>query len=123
MEGREFENFLTLMFDILGYKSKTTKESGDFGADVVLVKNNTKIVIQAKRYTGNVSLDAVQEVHSAKSHYSAHEAWVITNSNFTKAAKELAISSNVRLIARDELIDLIVESQKSTKKNSLLHSI
>ncbi|MEG0473449.1 MAG: restriction endonuclease, partial [Solibacillus sp.] len=40
--------------------------------------------------------------------YNATEAWVVTNSHFTKQAKKLADINGVYLIDRDELIDIIL---------------
>ncbi|WP_397548196.1 restriction endonuclease [Rossellomorea marisflavi] len=60
------------------------------------------------------SRTAVQEIASAKSHYSADECWVITNSFFTEPAKRLASSNHVRLVDRDQLIDWILTLKKKT---------
>jgi restriction system protein len=56
-----------------------------------------KIVVQCKRSTTPVGIAAIQEVLGAKSHYRAQEAWVVSNSTFTKAAQKLAKSCGVRL--------------------------
>ena len=40
--------------------------------------------------------------------YDADEAWVVTNSYFTKQALKLAEINEVYLIDRDELIDMIL---------------
>lgn len=104
MDGVQFEHYLAALFKGMGYKTEVTKASGDYGADLILVKNNEKTVVQAKRYKSNIGIKAVQEISSARLHYQATSAWVVTNSNFTKAAVELAQSNNVRLIGREELI-------------------
>jgi len=107
MTGIQFEKFLMLRYRSMGYIVKETPVSGDFGADLVLHKNSRKIVVQAKRYSKTVGLKAVQEVSSAKPHYKADEAWVVTNNYFTVAAKQLAATNNVRLINRDQLIEIL----------------
>ncbi|WP_410241948.1 restriction endonuclease, partial [Enterococcus faecium] len=43
-------------------------------------------------------------------YYQAHEGWVVTNSNFTDSAYELAAPNQVRLIARMELEELLKEA-------------
>ena len=43
--------------------------------------------------------------------YNATEAWVITNSYYTKQAQKLAESNDVYLIDRDELIEIILDSK------------
>jgi restriction system protein len=60
-----------------------TRLGGDYGADLVLSKDGKRIVVQAKRYSKNVGLKAVQEVRGAGSHYGASAVWVITNRDYT----------------------------------------
>lgn len=98
MSGKHFELFVRDRLIARGYANiETTRGSGDMGADLIVRQNGRVIVIQCKRYAGAVGLAAVQEVLGAKSFYQADEAWVITNSTFTPAARRLARSANVRL--------------------------
>ncbi|MBU3574163.1 restriction endonuclease [Priestia aryabhattai] len=108
MDGRQFEIYLQILFRHLGYHPEVTKQSGDFGADLIMEKDE-KIVVQAKRYgyKNRVSLSAVQEVYGAKAYYRANQAWVVTNSYYTKQAKELAAACHVKLIDREDLQALI----------------
>jgi len=69
-----------------------------YGADLILEKNNRKIVVQAKRYSKPAGIKSVHEVNSALSHYKANEAWIVTNNDNTPAAINLAKSNNVKLI-------------------------
>ncbi|MEO8052352.1 MAG: restriction endonuclease [Acidobacteriota bacterium] len=99
MSGQEFELLVKSLLARHGYVSiEMTPGSGDMGADLVVRHNERVIVIQCKRYSGAVGLQAVQEILGAKSFYQAHEAWVITNSTFTDPARMLARSGQVRLI-------------------------
>lgn len=116
MDGFQFEHYLVELFKKYNYKSVRTPDSGDYGADLILKKDNQKIVVQAKRYRNNVGIKAVQEVLGAKSYYKADEAWVVANSNYTKAAIKLAEESSVRLIARDELIEMLFRLQNENKR-------
>jgi len=109
MDGIQFEYYLKELYLSRGYGVEVTSASGDYGADLVLKKDGEKIVAQAKRYSKDVGIKAVQEVIGAKSYYRADGAWVVTNSYFTKAARELAQTGNIRLVDRDELIDFILE--------------
>lgn len=112
MEGYEFEELLKAIFFYLGYKVDVTKKSRDYGADLILSDdNNSLIVVQAKRYNKSVGAKSVQEINAAKIHYKANEAWVVTNSNFTQAAEVLARETDVKLIDRDELIELFAEAK------------
>ena len=108
MTGEEFEQFLGELFKKRGFKITYTSISGDYGADLILRDGDEKIAVQAKRYSGNVGVKAVQEVIGAVKMYDADEAWVVTNSYFTKQAIKLAEINDVYLIDRDELIDIIL---------------
>lgn len=114
MTGKQFEEYLSELFKMMGYNSRVTQQAGDYGADLVLSKDNRRIVIQAKRYKKNVGIKAVQEIFGAINHYKAQEGWVVTNSGYTKAAETLAKSNSVKLIGREQLIEMILKA-KATK--------
>ncbi|PYI56634.1 restriction endonuclease [Paenibacillus flagellatus] len=113
MEGFEFEEYLTYIFQLKGYKSERTKASGDFGADIVLQKDGIKTVVQTKRYKNKVDLSAVQEIVTSMRMYQANFAMVVTNSYFTKPAIELAKANNVELWDRDRLINELARMRPS----------
>ncbi|WP_025680642.1 restriction endonuclease [Paenibacillus massiliensis] len=112
MDGIQFEQYLGHLFRSQGYKAEVTQAAGDFGADLVLSKDGRRIVVQAKRYNKNVGLKAVQEAQGARAHYKASEAWVVTNSKFTQQAFQLANSNGVRLIGRDELVEMLLQMKE-----------
>ncbi|HDX9588878.1 TPA: restriction endonuclease [Bacillus pseudomycoides] len=116
MNGHQFEEYLGVLFQKLGYQTQVTKASGDFGADLILQKNNKKIIVQAKRYGKNVGISSVQEIVGAKAFYKADETWVVTNSKFTPAARKLASANRVVLIDRERLIQLGVKVNKRKVK-------
>lgn len=116
MTGIQFEEFLMLRYKSRGYEVRDTPKTGDFGADMILQKDSKKIVVQAKRYSKSVGIKAVQEVTSAKPYYKADEAWIVTNNYFTKAAVKLAYSNNIKLIDREQLIDLLTKESNLSKQ-------
>lgn len=119
MDGFLFEEYLSLLFKEHGYKTKRTKNTGDFGADLIISKNNEKIVVQAKRYNNNVGIKAIQEVIGSVKYYNADRAMVITNSYFTKPAIKLAETNNVELVNRDKLINMLLIMNPDESKISL----
>ncbi|MEK3866366.1 restriction endonuclease [Paenibacillus sp. FSL H7-0716] len=108
MEGIQFEKYLGHLFRAQGYKAEVTKAAGDYGADLIIEKDGKKIVVQAKRYNKNVGIKAVQEAQASIAHYGASEAWVVSNSDYTAAANDLAKSNRVKLINREALIEMIL---------------
>ena len=103
MDGFQFEAFLVEIFQTIGYDVKETKKTADQGADLFVTRFGKNMVIQAKNYSGSVGNAAVQQAISAKAFYGCDEAMVVTNSYYTKSAKELASAAGVRLVDRDGL--------------------
>lgn len=118
MRGRQFEEFVGTIFQYQGYKVSYTSTTGDFGADLILYKGKETIVVQAKRYKNSVGVKAVQEVIPSMNMYNASSAWVITNSVYTKQALTLAKKNNVRMIEREELIQMSLEMQNKLKQEN-----
>lgn len=104
MEGVTFEKYLYTHFTKMGYKVKLTAKSNDYGADLILMKNGQRTVVQAKRYKNKVGIAAIQQIVAAKAYYKASQAMVITNSFFTDSAKNLAKKNGVILWDRTTLI-------------------
>lgn len=103
MDGFQFEAFLVEIFQTIGFDVKETKKTADQGADLFVTRFGKNMVIQAKNYTGSVGNAAVQQAISAKAFYGCDEAMVVTNSYYTKSAKDLAATAGVRLVDREGL--------------------
>lgn len=120
MTGEEFEEFLKIQFEQLGFLAETTKTSNDYGADLILHKKNLVIAVQAKRYQANIGVKAVQEVIGSMAYYEAQKGLVVTNSVFTKNAEKLASANNVILWDRDVLVRLLSGEPMTGYINELL---
>lgn len=109
LSGVEFEEFLAGLFRAQDYTAELTPTSGDYGADLILSKAGQRIAVQAKRYTGSVGVQAVQEALSGKAYYQCHTAWVISTGTFTVNALELAEKSGVKMIGRSDIGNLMAQ--------------
>lgn len=107
LEGYEFEEFISNLLINLGYDTKVTQESGDYGIDVVAVKDNIRYAIQCKNYSQSVGNKAIQEAYSGKNYYDCHVAIVVTNNHFTTNAINQAKMNKVVLWDRNKLQELI----------------
>lgn len=112
MTGVEFENYVEALLRRDGYKTETTPTSGDYGVDLVAIKDKQRIAIQCKRYTKNIDQAAVREVYAGMTKYQCGLGIVITNRHFTKHAVDLASSTNCILIDREKLA--LLASKQST---------
>lgn len=119
MEGIEFEEYVAKLLKNEGYsKIEVTKGSGDFGVDVLCFLDDESYAIQVKRYEKHVSRTAVSDAISGKDFYECDRAMVITNSYFTKGAKEMAESLDCKLVDKDILIDWIYRFNKNERKSN-----
>lgn len=105
--GTDFEYEIKRLIEEANPKAvvETTPSSGDQGADLIVYIGPMKLVIQAKKYSGSVGNSAVQEVYSAQKYLSAHAALVVTNSDYTKSARELASELEVGLLYEHQVFD------------------
>ncbi len=106
MSPIEFEQCCANYLGLKGWEARTTKGSGDQGADVVARKATHVLVVQCKKWVRPIGNKAVQEVWAAKAHLGATAAAVVSNQTFTPAAWELAESTGVFLLHFTELRNL-----------------
>jgi len=107
MNPYNYEEYVGQLFKADGFKVEVTKKSGDSGADVIAEKGTRRICVQVKHYTVKVPFKAVQEVVPAMLLYRCNEACIVTNSYFTRQARQNAEKMNVDLIDREKLIGWI----------------
>lgn len=106
---RQFEEFVSELFEIMGYSTSLTTLSKDFGADVIAKKDNDTIVIQVKRFRpdNKVGVKEINQVLGSMHPYNANRAIVVTTSDFTSDARKLARRAPVELWNRAKLYEQI----------------
>lgn len=114
MSGQEFELLLIeKLLPLQGYTNiNGTSYTGDYGIDIIALKNGIKCAIQCKRFNNKVGNKAIQEVVAGRKHYKCEKAIVITNNYYTNNAKTLAFDNKVELLDRDDVIKMIKEYKK-----------
>ena len=104
-DGYQYELVTKEMFTLLDWETFVTPQSGDQGADLIIEKYGLKFVVQCKFYSNPVGNKAVQEVIAAKGFYDAWGAIVVTNSDYTKSARQLAESHGVILLHDSQILE------------------
>jgi hypothetical protein len=97
-DGVEFEKSVARQLNDLGWQTRLTAASGDFGADIIATNGSETLVVQCKDWRGPAGISSVQEVSYARTHYRANLAAVIVSQGFTKAAHRGAENANVLLL-------------------------
>ena len=112
MGGVEFENYVEALFRRDGYKTQNTPRTGDYGVDLLAIKNGQRIAVQCKRYKNSIGQEAIREVYAGMQQYNCTIGIVITNSHFTKHATVLATTTRCILIDREKL-GLLASSKRT----------
>lgn len=107
----EFEHLIRELFVAMGAEAWNTIPSKDGGVDAVATSNNLFFggvcLIQAKRYTGIVGLEATHALTGVMTDHNATTGVLVTTSWFGRASEEFAKRNRITLINGAELKHLI----------------
>lgn len=101
MTGTEYEDWCAEYLKKLGFHHiRKTKASNDQGIDLIAKRRGLSYGFQCKYYSSNIGNDAVQQAYAGMTYYGLDRAAVITNRDFTPAARRLAEETGVELFER-----------------------
>jgi restriction system protein len=103
MTGTEFEDYVAARLRRAGWQVTFTSVSGDYGVDLIAERDDKSVAVQCKRHGKPVGVAAVQQVVSGARHHGCTKSIVISNQEFTQAAKQLAFTHGCQLIGRRAL--------------------
>jgi superfamily II DNA helicase RecQ len=121
----KFEWFLYYVFKLEGSDVKKIgkKGQGDGGADIIVnIHQNDgsirRIGVQAKYWKNRVGTEPINQLASAKSRHNLTDLWIITTSDLTSDAKEIAEDMDIKILRGDDVARLI-ESVKQRYKDDM----
>lgn len=110
----KFEWFLYYVFKLDGHKvDKVGKKGrGDGGADLIITVPQEggglrRIGIQAKYWKYRVGTEPINQLASAKSRHTLTDLWIITTSDLTSDAKDIAESMEIKILRAEDVAALI----------------
>lgn len=108
----DFEDFIAQLFKANNYSVEQTKYSGDFGADIIIEKDNSRIVVQVKRYAeeNKVGVKDINQLIGAKEYYKCDSSIIVTTSSYSAPGIELANNTGVILYEWDHLLKMISDT-------------
>ncbi len=99
MNGKDYERHAAGYLRLHGFRHvKLTGNSGDYGVDIVATRRMHRYAVQCKFYSKPVGVAAIQQVVGGMAYYNCDRALVITNSTFTRQARQLAETNGVMLL-------------------------
>ena len=112
-KGLDFEKKCEDKLKQLGFTNVALTKWTDYGADIVANDGHIKYIFQCKNVKSKQGLRAVQEILAAKNFYTANRCGVISDSDFTLQAYNLAKPNYCYLLTSNEFFNL-------TDKNSFI---
>ena len=106
MSGTEFEDYVARIARSSGAPVIMTSVTGDWGVDIIVGRRPNRVAIQCKRQSRPVGAGAVQEVVAGAPMQDCTQTMVVTNHEFTPAAKKLAELHGCELVGGAELRSL-----------------
>lgn len=107
----QFEGLITNLFNRMGYEAYPTVRSKDGGVDCIAYLRDPvgvmKYVVQAKKWTATVGVDAVRDLAGAMDHERASKGVLITTSQVAPAGWRFVEGKPMQLIEGRELLGLI----------------
>ena len=106
MSGTEFEDYIAHLARSCGAPVIMTELTGDWGVDLIVGTRPNRLAIQCKRLSRPVGTSAVQEVVAGAPMQDCTHTMVVTNNEFTPAARKLAELHECVLVSGGELTRL-----------------
>jgi restriction system protein len=103
MSGTEFEDYVARVVRSCGVPVIMTSVTGDWGVDIIVGRRPNRLAIQCKRQARPVGTSAIQEVVAGAPMQDCAKTMVVTNHEFTPAARKLAELHGCELVGRTEL--------------------
>ena len=103
MSGTEFEDYVAQVVRSCGVPVIMTSVTGDWGVDIIVGKRPNRLAIQCKRQSRPVGTSAIQEVVAGAPMQDCTKTMVVTNHEFTPAARKLAELHGCELVGGSEL--------------------
>jgi len=120
----KFEWFLYYVFKLDGSNVRKigTKGKGDGGADLIVSDKLPdggvrRIGIQAKYWKNRVGTGPINQLASAKSRHDLTDLWIITTSDLTTDAKEIAEAMDIKILRGEDVENLIEHVKKMYQKD------
>ncbi|MDT5067516.1 MAG: restriction system protein [Mycobacterium sp.] len=103
MSGTDFEDHVARIARRTGAPVIMTPLTGDWGVDLIVGRRPDRLAIQCKRQSRPVGAGAVQEVVAGAPMQDCAQTMVVTNHDFTPAARKLAELHGCVLVGGAEL--------------------
>ncbi len=98
LEPDEFEAWTSLLFQMMGYRVRNTRDTADHGIDLQVYDDALPLgLVQCKRYRGTVGEPTVRDLYGTLVAAGADRAWLVTTGAISRQAREWAAGKRMEL--------------------------
>jgi restriction system protein len=107
LEPVEFEGWVAILFQLIGYTVKNTQAVADHGIDLQVSNEHVRYgLVQCKRYRGTVGEPLVRDLYGTLIHENADYAWLVTTGGVSKQAREWVNAKPLELWDGQKLVEM-----------------
>jgi restriction system protein len=117
MSGVDFEHYVAAVLRGRGYDVEFTRATGDFGVDLIAIRDGARTAVQCKRQARAVNGAAIQQVVAGAAVHDCTATMVVSNHRYTRAAEHLAEVHQCMLVDRTRLARLARNPLQPTKRS------
>lgn len=104
MDGHQFENAVASIYRTLGFEAIVSKQGGDGGIDIILIKGDEKIAVQCKAHKTAVAPAVARDLYGTMGHFGYTKGLLISLNGFTKGVHEFVKDKSIELVTVEDLI-------------------
>ncbi|MBR3141019.1 MAG: restriction endonuclease [Methanobrevibacter sp.] len=125
MEKPQLINFIAKVMEDSGFKVyknfKTSQKVIDIYAILPTKIGDFGVVVACKNYekTFEIGIDVLKEMEEVQQSLKASKVTIVSSSFFSKQAKNYALRKNIKLVDRDNLLELAKKYQDKTSQTTL----
>ena len=107
LDPKVFQKLIWIAFRNSGYQVEETPFAKDGGVDGFLARDSKRLVLQCKRYRGDIGEPTVRDLFGTIGHHGADGGILVTTGRVSEPAKAFARGKPIQLFDGKALLDLL----------------
>ncbi len=106
LSGLQFEDEIANLYRKQGYDAQKTRITGDGGVDIILNKDNKRIIVQCKAHNKKISIGVARELVASMQDFNADEGIIACLEGATKPVLDYIKNKNIVVISLSEIMQM-----------------
>lgn len=106
LNGHQFEDAVAAVFRNVGYSAQVSKQGGDGGIDIILIKNGEKTAVQCKAHKSPIGPSVARDFYGTLIHNSYTKGILVSRSGFTGGVYDFVCGKPIELLNLNQLLEL-----------------